>query len=209
MPAMASEHHIPTDLPVVPPDPEEADIAEAGDGSAPARRGYPRMDVARKLARQVTFLGHFRQCGVLAEAARRTGVSRNLVFTYWRADPVFEAAFQEAAEEAADVVEAEMVRRGIHGVDEPVVHQGLPTYLEDPETGERTMFTIKKYSEGCLLALAKARRPERFRDNHKVEHSGQVTAGVLVVPGGVDADSWEKAAAEQQARFRPDDHRKD
>jgi hypothetical protein len=203
---MANENHVPTELPVIPPDPAEADIAEPGDGRAPPRNGFPRMDVARKLGRQVAFLQNFRQCGVLAEAARRTGVSRNLVHMYWRTDPVFEAAYQEAGEEAADVVEAEMYRRGVEGVDEPVVHMGLPTYLEN-EAGERRMFTVKKYSEGCLLALAKARRPEKFRDNHKVEHDFKGTAGVLIVPAAVDPDSWERAAEDQQSRFRPEGHK--
>lgn len=205
---MTDERHVPTDLPVLHPDPEEMDIAEPGDGSEPPKRGWPRLDVARKLARQVCFLQHFRQCGVITEACRRTGVSRRLVYQYWRQDPVFEAAFREALEEAADVIEAEMYRRGVEGVDEPVVHQGMPTYLEgEGGDGERRMWTIKKYSEGCLLALAKARRPERFRDNHKVEHSGAVVSGVLVVPAAVDPDSWEQAAEDQQARFRPEGHR--
>jgi hypothetical protein len=197
---------IPTELPELDPDPEERDIALADE--AVVRKGYPRLDVARKLQRQVAFLQHFRASGVVAMACRLTGVSRRLVYGFWRKDPLFEAAFQEANEEAADVIEAELFRRGVEGVDEPLVHMGIISMAEDPETGELSPVTVKKYSEGCLLALIKARKPAQFRDNHKVDMSVTGGTGVLVVPGAVDPEAWAAAAEIQQKRFRPDDDAK-
>lgn len=193
----------PSELPELPPAPDEADIAQVGGGELPPSPGQPRLDVARKLQRQVAFLRKFAECGVVVTAARAAGVSTRLVYGWWRKDPLFEAAYQEAMRDAADVIEAELVRRGVEGVDVPVVHMGVPTMLEDAATGEQRPFTIKSYSDGCLMALIKARKPDQFAERRKVEHDVKGGSGVLVVPAPISAEEWEKAASDQQARFRP------
>jgi hypothetical protein len=48
----------------------------------------------------------------------------------------------------------------VEGVEEPIVYQGEITN------------TVRRYSDTLLIFLLKARRPEKFRDNVKVEHGG-------------------------------------
>jgi hypothetical protein len=76
----------------------------------------------------------------------------------WRAtDPQFEA-WKLAYERGTDVLEDEAQRRAVDGVqDFRLDRHGV----EHPYT---------RYSDALLMFLLKARRPERFRDNVKIEY---------------------------------------
>lgn len=151
--------------------------------------------------RKAIFLQAFAARGVIADGCDVAGVSRHLLKHWRKTDPWFVERYAEAEEHAADVLEAEAHRRAVVGVDEPVTFQGMPTFVRDPETGEERMFTIKKYSDPLLTTLLKARRPDRFRENVKQQITHEGSVGVLVVPGQLAGDEWERAAAEQQAQF--------
>lgn len=153
------------------------------------------------LTKKVIFLRAFAQRGIVLDGVEVARVSRNLVY-YWREeDEWFELLFQAAQEEAADRIEAEVYRRAIHGVDEPVIFQGLPTQVEDKETGEKKFLTVKKYSDKLAELLLKGNKQEKYRENVKSTVDLQGQAGVLIVPAAIDQDAWSKAAAEQQAKF--------
>ena len=72
----------------------------------------------------------------------------------------FRADWDEALEEARELLEAEARRRAAIGVDEPVFYKG------------KVVGHIRKYSDNLLMFLLKAHWPEKFRDNYAVEHSG-------------------------------------
>jgi len=76
--------------------------------------------------------------------------------------------WEESLELFADRLETEMARRAIDGYDEPVFYKG-------EEVG-----SIRKHSDTLAITLAKAVRPERFRDNIKLD--ADITGGVLLVP---------------------------
>lgn len=76
--------------------------------------------------------------------------------------------WEESLDLFADRLEAEMARRAIEGYDEPVFYRG-------EEVG-----SIRKHSDTLAITLAKAVRPERFRDNIKLD--ADITGGVLLVP---------------------------
>jgi hypothetical protein len=157
-----------------------------------------------KVRRQDAFLEVFRVTGNTSASCRTVGISTNLVTKYWlKEDKEFVERYAVALEEANDWLEQEAFRRGFQGVDKPVIHQGMPTMLEDPETGEKHMFTVKEYSDPLLLSLMKARRPEKFRENQKVTHDVE-KGGVLVVPGTVAMDDWERMAREAAEKSEAD-----
>jgi hypothetical protein len=66
--------------------------------------------------------------------------------------------FREAEQEAADVLEAEAVRRAVQGVDEAVYFQG-------EQVGTR-----RRYSDLLLIFLLKGMRPDKFRERQEVVH---------------------------------------
>lgn len=115
-----------------------------------------------------------RNTGVVSQAARQVGVSPVTVYARRKADPAFDTAVLEALEESTDVLEAEMVRRAVEGVDEPVVYQGSLTYMQDPlgqpdpvsgrrpplldGQGRPRVLTVNKKSDTLLMFGLKGRR---------------------------------------------------
>jgi hypothetical protein len=118
----------------------------------------PKRTIAR-----VRFLDVLRETCNVSEAAKAAGIGRRTAYE-WRDDnPEFAAAWHEAEQEAADRLEREAWRRGVEGVDKPVIHKGMitDTYLE--------------YSDRMLELLLKAHRPEKFRERISTELSGGLT----------------------------------
>lgn len=152
------------------------------------------------IERRRMFLRTFAVRGIVLEGCRAAGVSRSTVEKWKENSEWFYELYMVAIEEAADRIEAEAFRRAVDGYDEPVIYQGMPTTVIDPVTGEERMLTIRKFSDTLMQTMLKGARPEKYRDNHKVEVSGS-GGGVLIVPGVIDPDAWAAAAKTQQARF--------
>ena len=93
-------------------------------------------------------------------ACRAAGISRRTASRKRQSDQEFAAAWDEAIEAGTDALEDEAVRRAKDGYLKPVYHNGV-------KVGE-----VREYSDTLLIFMLKARRPEKFRDNHHIEHSG-------------------------------------
>lgn len=109
----------------------------------------------------------------------------------------FHEAWEAAIELSADRLEDEADRRGVRGYEEPVIHKGIQAFVRDPVTGALELdannqpipLTIRRYSDRMLELLLKARRPDKFRENVKIE--AEVSGGVLAITGAVmTADDW-------------------
>jgi hypothetical protein len=153
----------------------------------------------QSIEKQRLFLRAFAHRGNIGEGIKAAMVSRSAV-NAWREKEWFEVLFQAALDESTDRIEAEAFRRAVDGYDEPVVWQGMISTVVDPLTGQEKFLTVRKYSDALMQTMLKGARPEKYRDNHHVEHSG-APAGVLIVPGPIDPESWAKAAKEQQAKY--------
>ena len=85
------------------------------------------------------------------------------------------------------------------------MHKGIQAFVRDATTGELELdaegrpipLTIRRYSDRLLEVLLKARRPETFRENMKLE--AHVTGGVLAIP---QSDQANLSAEDWAARFR-------
>lgn len=143
----------------------------------------PRVTAAKKAA----FLAAFAQLGTVTHAAKAAGVDRSAPYRWASTDDEFREAWDEAQAQATDALEREARRRAIEGVEEPVIHQGMMTMLEDPKTGEIRPLTVRKYSDTLLIFLMKGANPAKYRDNSRVEVSG---------PGGGPIKSESKAEAD-------------
>ena len=117
----------------------------------------------------------------------------------------FHEAWDAALEIGNDYLEQEAQRRAVAGYEEPVVHKGIQAFVRDATTGELELdengrpipLTIRRYSDRLLEVLLKARRPEKFRENMKIEAS--ITGGVLAIP---QSDQANLSAEDWAARFR-------
>ncbi len=122
-------------------------------------RTDPDADLTPKMR---AFLAAYSETGSIPAAAQIAGCERSTHRTSWMQNEDYRKAFAAAKEEAIDVLETEAIRRATRGTDRPVFHKGKPCG------------TIREYSDILLIFLLKAARPEKYRDNHKVEHSGEI-----------------------------------
>ena len=72
-----------------------------------------------------------------------------------------------------DVLQAEMHRRAVHGVLEPVIGG------KDREI----IGAVRKYSDNLLMALARKADPAGF--GNKIEADVKVSGGVVVIPASI------------------------
>lgn len=107
------------------------------------------------LTRSARFLALLAAGRSVTAAARLTGVSRETVYQHRRSDPDFARAWDDAIEQAADLLEDEAWRRGVEGVTTT-----SPIYVQGELVGERV---VMRYSDRLLLRLLEARRPERYK----------------------------------------------
>lgn len=96
------------------------------------------------------FLAAFAASGNISEACKVAGISRPAVYNARERDAAFAEAWDEAREEAADLLEAEAMRRVRGGVDEPVSYQ------------EKQCAMVRRYSDTLLIFLLKSLRPEKY-----------------------------------------------
>ena len=147
-------------------------------------------------ARKAAYLVALSHHGLYIQAACDIGISPSTATGWRKNDPVFSHACREALEHATERFEHEAIRRGVKGVDEPVIHQGRLQYemepvldedgqfvrneltneprmrvVKDPETGKPVPLTVKKYSDGILGKVLEA-NVQKYARLNKVELSG-------------------------------------
>lgn len=154
-----------------------------------------------QIRRKALWLQIFAEKGIIQVACDATRVARRTVRAWQAADKLFAELFCEAEEAAADRLEAEAHRRAFEGVEEPVTYQGMPTFVEDPVTGEKRMFTVNKKSDQLMTLMLTAAKPEKYRTNIKSQVDVNAPQGVILVPSGVAPTDWAAAAADAQAKY--------
>ena len=132
--------------------------------------GRAVTDVTRLRARDAFLLklaSGYSVTAAVAEAA----MSRMWFYRERESDPDFAALWDEAVDAGTDVLEDEARRRAHDGVEEPIVAMGKVAKDEDGN-----ILKVRRYSDGLLTLLLKARRPDRFKDRATVDTNvtGQV-----------------------------------
>lgn len=110
------------------------------------------------------FLKHFAECGIVTAAAKKARINRQSVYVYRDRHPEFAALWKSAEAEAVELAEAELFRRAVVGELKPVFHAG------------EKVGTIREKSDTLLIFLLKARRPNVYRDNKRIELAGDPNA---------------------------------
>ena len=135
--------------------------------------------------RQKAFLAAYAKCGNITTAAENSGIGRQSHYD-WFPDEEYKTAFDVAHEESIQRLEKELERRATVGEPEILYYQGQPVMeplrgpdgdvLRDRKTGRirfsNTPRVIYKKSDTLLIFYLKSLRPERYRDNSKVEVGG-------------------------------------
>jgi hypothetical protein len=127
------------------------------------------MATTAQLAHQKKeFLKAFSACGVVTRACAASGAPRRSIYNWLQSDAAFATEYQEAEIQSIEVLESEMLRRGVEGVERPVYQQG------------RMVGTVREYSDTLLIFALKARAPDRYRENRHITLDGSLTLAQLV-----------------------------
>lgn len=115
---------------------------------------------------QKRFLATLRETANVRLAIESAGAARSTAYAHRKSSTTFRDAWDDALDEAVDLLEAEARRRAFAGVEEPVFYQGVQVGV------------VRKYSDLLLIFLLKAHRPRKFRE--RVELSGDPDAPPLM-----------------------------
>lgn len=134
-----------------------------------AFRTMSKRDTSGQLKKrnQQAFLAAYRETGNVRRACEAAGVGRSSHYRWLTEEEGYRTSFQDAQDDAVDLLEEEARRRAVEGVEEPVGwYQGSPGG------------TVLKYSDTLLMFLLKGIRPEKYRE--RVEHSGDAGAPIAI-----------------------------
>jgi hypothetical protein len=129
----------------------------------------------RTVAAKRAFLAAYRRCGIIQEAATASKVGRRTVFDWLKNDPQFLKDYEEAQDQAIELLEAEADRRGKEGVRKPVLYKGEQVQIKDPQTGKMEPLWEHVYSDLLLIFRLKALRPQKYRDGFQGGDGGPAT----------------------------------
>jgi hypothetical protein len=130
-------------------------------------------------ANSAAFLIAYRQLGSVTAAAERLGVSRSQHYE-WLKHEGYAQEFADAQREVAQMLEDEVMRRAVQGIEEPVIYQGELCYQQtwNPKTRElkrsNKPLTVTKYSNSLITFLLKAFNPAKYRDKQQIEVTGSL-----------------------------------
>lgn len=99
---------------------------------------------AQKQLNQARFLAAYRKVGMLCRACQLAKVNRRTVWDWRNEDPAFLEQFEQANRESIDLLEDEARRRAMKG------------------------------SDRLMMFILKGANPEKYRDRHSIEHSGEM-----------------------------------
>ena len=141
----------------------------------------------RTAAAKLRMLDAVSRIGNVTMAAKAAKIERKTHYRWLEADEEYRKAFDVALSQGIDAVEAKHHRLAVNGWMEPVVSAG------------KVLGSVRKYDMRAMQFILQHRRPEIYGAKVDLKHSGEVKGGVLVVPGGMSIEEWEKAAKTQQA----------
>ena len=138
------------------------------------------------------FLQAYAKCGTVTAAAEQVGISR-MSHRRWLASEAYRKAFEQAEDQATEVLELEALRRATAGREEPIFFNGV-------QVG-----TVRKPSDLLLIFLLKAKRPDVYRERYDARIQGalNIQSAVKVIHEYHDgAPAIEAVAAELEPNAR-------
>lgn len=114
------------------------------------------------------FLAAFDEHLMVSKACEVVGIHRSTAYLERQRNESFAVAWADVEERTVERLESEMFRRAHDGVEKMVVSAGKRLGVE------------RQYSDTLLMFALKAKRPDRYRENVKVEHAGAIRSDVRI-----------------------------
>lgn len=125
------------------------------------------METIKTPEKERAFLSALAETCNVTEACKLSGVGRATAYAWRVTDPDFAIEWEKAKAIGAEALEDEAMRRARVGVDEPVFHLG------------EVCGTVRKYSDTLAIFLLKGAMPDKYRENSKLELSGNLALNTL------------------------------
>lgn len=156
--------------------------AHPPEGRPPASPPISRQGWKFDEDAQERFFRNYLETGLIHVSCRAAGVSEEC-FRQYRLNNYngFADRFREIDGLFRDSIEAEIRRRAIQGIDEPII---------GGKDRDEVVITVKRYSDKLLEMYAKRHIPE-YRERQQLDVN--VSGGVVVVPSGTGTvEDWDK-----------------
>lgn len=131
---------------------------------------------------RVEWLENFEKLGTVVLACKATGVGRSTVYEWKQKYEEFALAWADIEEATTEAMEREAYRRAVEGTTKPLISAG------------KHVTDVQEYSDTLLIFMLKSRRPDKYRDNFKIEHSGKVEHTVTELEGLSDGELLKRLA---------------
>lgn len=131
------------------------------------RKGGGPLSSDERNRRQEQLLKAFRESGNIKHSCKVARINRTTFYNWRDQDEEFRAQLVEAERDADDTLEFAAYERAVKGVPSHVISQGKMVYGPNKKP-----LIERKYSDGLLTTLLKARMPEKYKDRIAQEHSG-------------------------------------
>jgi hypothetical protein len=139
------------------------------------------------------FLNTLARCGSVARSARLSGITKGTVYNLLKKDKRFREKFEEAKAIANDLIEQEMRRRAIDGIEKQVYtknHQPAGYWVLDGKVVDSSTpearwipIIIREYSDSLLAKLADGAFPMKYKKNDSITVNTNVAnANIEVSP---------------------------
>ncbi len=122
----------------------------------------PRGHTVRTPKKRSAFLEGLAGGASVTAACLLAGIGRRSAYDWRDSDEAFAAEWDDAVEAGTDLMEDEMRRRAVDGVDEPRFHDG------------EVCGHVRRYSDTLLIFMLKARRPDKYKERGEVAQTGKV-----------------------------------
>lgn len=113
------------------------------------------------LKKRGQFLETLRDVPNVTAAAHLIGMSRRALYNIREADEEFKKDWDDAVDEGVELIERELHRRAVEGVEK--------TFYKN---GEKTG-SVTEYSDVLLMFMLKAVRPDKYRERYDVTSDGE------------------------------------
>ena len=120
---------------------------------------------------QPVFLNLLGKNGNVSLSAHESGIARQTAYDARDRDKAFSQAWEDAMEQASDVLEREAWRRAAEGVKQPVFYRG------------EVVGHVRKYSDVLLMFLLNGARPDKYRERLATPSAGKTEEADAALEG--------------------------
>lgn len=120
-------------------------------------KSLTKQDASTRGRWKKTFLSVLRKSANVTRAAEAAGIDRSVAYGAKSSDKKFAALWEDALEQAADLLEEEATRRAFEGCQRPIYQGG------------KLVGYVTEYSDTLMCLLLKAHKPARFRERSETQ----------------------------------------